>query len=192
MVKNKINEEEVDIQDVLNESDEFADCDAQAGDANVSDTVAPENDKETDVSGQDAQDWKDKYLRLSAEFDNYRKRTLKEKADILAFGAKDVIKAMLPVLDDMDRALDAMGKTDDVEAIRSGVELISQKMNDMLKAQGLKEIEAIGRELDTDFHEAVAKFAAGPENKGKIIDVTQKGYALKDKVIRHSKVVVGE
>ena len=137
-------------------------------------------------------EWRDKYLRLSAEFDNYRKRTLKEKMDLIASGGEDVIKALLPVMDDIDRALAAMTDAKDVEAVRKGVELISQKLLDMLHGKGLSEIEALGQELDTDLHEAVAKFAAGEEKKGKIIDVVQKGYKLKDKVVRYAKVVVGE
>lgn len=162
--------------------------------ANVSDDNDTDGDKAAGVADGDkaAREWQDKYLRLSAEFDNYRKRTLKEKMEIAAAGGEEVIKAMLPVLDDMDRAMDAMTKTEDIESVRSGVELIAQKLRDTLKVKGLKEIEAIGQELDTDFHEAVAKFPGEPENKGKIIDVAQKGYQLKDKVIRHCKVVVGE
>lgn len=165
-----------------------------SSDANVSDGDVMDNDKAADKPAGDgaAKEWQDKYMRLSAEFDNYRKRTLKEKMELAAAGGEEVIKAMLPILDDMDRALEAMGKTEDVESVRSGIELISHKLRDMLKSKGLKEIEAIGQELDTDYHEAVAKFQAGPDKKGKVIDIAQKGYQLKDKVIRHSKVVVGE
>lgn len=142
---------------------------------------------------EEAAQWRDKYVRLSAEFDNYRKRTLKEKMDLISSAGEDVIKALLPVMDDLERALDATQKASDVEAVREGVVLISNKLRDTLRTKGLSEIEAFGQELDTDFHEAVAKIPApDKKQKGKIVDVVQKGYKLHDKVIRHSKVVVGE
>ncbi len=137
-------------------------------------------------------DWKDKYLRLQAEFDNYRKRTLKEKMELVQSGGSDVIKAFLPVIDDMQRAEAAMTKSDDIEALRNGVTLISQKFSETLSQRGVKEIEAIGLALDTDKHEAVARFAAGEDKKDTIIDVVQKGYTLGEKVLRFAKVVVGE
>ena len=142
--------------------------------------------------GSEAEEWKDKYLRLSAEFDNYRKRTLREKMELIESGGEDVIKSMLAIMDDFERALGAMQSATDVAAVREGVELISQKMRDTLRGKGVVEIEAIGLPLDTDLHEAVAKFPAGDDKKGLIIDVVQKGYKLKDKVIRYAKVVVGE
>ena len=140
----------------------------------------------------EAEEWKDKYLRLSAEFDNYRKRTLREKMELIESGGEDVIKSMLAVMDDFDRALQAMQSATDVASVREGVELISQKMRDSLKGKGVSEIEAVGQPLDTDLHEAVAKFPAGEDKKGLVIDVVQKGYKLKEKVIRYAKVVVGE
>jgi molecular chaperone GrpE len=137
--------------------------------------------------------WKDKFVRLSAEYDNYRKRTFKEKMEIIAAGGEDVVRAMLDVLDDMDRALEAMAKTDDLAAVRQGITLIDSKLKNALKSRGLAEIEAVGRELDTDLHEAVARIATEEkEMKGRIIDVVQKGYKLKDKIIRYAKVVVGQ
>lgn len=144
------------------------------------------------VEVNEAEEWKDKYLRLSAEFDNYRKRTLREKMELIESGGEDVIKSMLGVMDDFDRALGAMQTATDVAAVREGVELISQKMRDTLKSKGVSEIEAVGEKLDTDLHEAVAKFPAGEDKKGLVIDVVQKGYKLKEKVIRYAKVVVGE
>ncbi|MDD3108933.1 MAG: nucleotide exchange factor GrpE [Alistipes sp.] len=169
-------------------------------------TETPEVDSDSDTLAADAEDinakmaemtaaaaqWQDKYMRLSAEFDNYRKRTLKEKMDLIATGGEDVIKSLLSVMDDIDRAMDAMVKTDDVTSIRKGITLIHQKLMDTLRAKGVEEIEAVGQALDTDLHEAVAKFPAEEEQKGKIIDVVQKGYKLKDKVVRYVKVVVGE
>ena len=137
-------------------------------------------------------EWQDKYIRLQAEFDNYRKRTLKEKMDLVQTGGRDVLLAMLPVRDDVQRAVDAMQKSDDIEALRAGVMLISQKFTETLRQKGVTEIEAKGREFDADLCEAVAKFAAGDEMKGKVVDIVQTGYMLGDKVLRFAKVVVGE
>ena len=114
--------------------------------------------------------WKDKFLRLQAEFDNYRKRTLREKMELVETGGKDVLLAMLPVRDDMQRAVAAMEKTDDVESVRQGVQLIAQKFTEALKQRGVTEIEVIGTEFDEEVAEAVARFAAGEEQKGKVID----------------------
>ena len=161
-----------------------------------SDNMAEATEDAGDKSAQLAEavkEWQDKYLRLSAEFDNYRKRTLKEKMELVATGGEDVIKSLLGVMDDIDRALAAMETAKDVDSVRQGVVLIHQKLMDTLRARGLEEIEAIGQELDTDLHEAVAKVPVQEEEKkGKIIDVVQKGYKLKDKVTRYAKVVVGE
>ena len=162
------------------------------------------NEVETDATNEQATDeinelkeqlasLQDKYLRQIAEFDNYRKRTLKEKMELVATGCEDVIKAMLTVMDDIDRALAAMETAKDVASVRQGVLLIHQKLMDTLRSRGVEEIEALGRELDTDLHEAVAKVPVEEKaKKGKIIDVVQKGYKLKDKVTRFAKVVVGE
>lgn len=163
---------------------------AEAAD-NVAEEQQPEADKTAQVADE-AAEWKDKYMRLSAEFDNYRKRTLKEKMDLIESGGEDVIKSMLAVMDDFERALAAMQSATDVAAVKEGVELIQHKMGDTLKAKGVSEIEAAGLPLDTDLHEAVAQFPAGDDKKGLIIDVVQKGYKLKEKVIRYAKVVVGE
>lgn len=144
------------------------------------------------VFSSEIAEWRDKYLRLQAEFDNYRKRTLKEKMDLVQTGGRDVLLAILPVRDDVQRAVEAMEKSDDIGALRAGVNLISQKFTETLRQRGVTEIEAKGKEFDADLHEAVAKFAAGEENKGKVIDVVQTGYRLGDKVLRFAKVVVGE
>ena len=161
-------------------------------DDNVAETDAAVK-SDVEKMAEEATQWRDKYVRLSAEFDNYRKRTLKEKMELVSSAGEDVIKSLLPVMDDLERALAATEKSTDVEAVREGVVLISNKLRDTLRGKGLMEIEAFGQELDTDFHEAVAKIPAPEETqKGKIVDVVQKGYKLHDKVIRHSKVVVGE
>ena len=206
MENTKTREQSVDTDPMYDNREVVTDAEAemereQTAD-NMSEDDAPETDKSAETAGaQSAGDgalsdverqWQDKYLRLVAEFDNYRKRTLKEKMDLVASGGEDVIKSLLGVMDDIDRALVAMSQTDDIESVRKGIELIHQKLLDTLHAKGVQEIEAIGSELDTDLHEAVAKLPVEDDKKGKIIDVVQKGYTLKDKVVRYAKVVVGE
>ena len=135
----------------------------------------------------------DKYMRLAAEFDNYRKRTLKERMDMMKYGGEDVISGLLPILDDLDRNAQAMETTEEIAIVREGISLIHNKLIQFLKQKGVAEIEAMGLALDTDNHDAVTTIPA-PEKKlkGKIVDVIQKGYKLNDKIIRHAKVVVGE
>ena len=137
----------------------------------------------------------DKYIRLVAEFDNYRRRVAKEKLDLISTAGEDVIKGLLPVLDDCERALQVLNASTDSEAAKAakeGTELIYNKLMNYLKSKGLAPIEAVGKELDTDFHEAVAQFPVQEaEKKNKIFDVTQQGYTLNGKVIRFAKVVVG-
>ena len=137
----------------------------------------------------------DKYIRLAAEFDNYRRRVAKEKLDLISTAGEDVIKGLLPVLDDCERALQVLNASDDSEAAKAakeGTELIYNKLMGYLKSKGLAPIEAIGKELDTDFHEAVAQFPVQEaDKKNKVFDVTQQGYTLNGKVIRFAKVVVG-
>ena len=136
---------------------------------------------------------RDKYLRLSAEFDNYRKRTLKEKAEIIKNGGEKTLTAILPVLDDFERALKNMEASEETKAMKEGVELIFNKFNKILSQEGLQKIETEGREFDVDFHEAIALIPAPSEDlKGKILDCVQTGYILNDKVIRHAKVAVAQ
>ena len=135
----------------------------------------------------------DRYLRQAAEFDNYRKRTMKEKAELIKSAAEKLMVAELPVIDDMDRALENMEKGSDAEACIEGFKLIVQKFKNILTQQGLEKIETEGQDFDTDFHEALALIPAPTEElKGKILDCVQQGYKLGDKVIRHSKVAVGQ
>ena len=135
----------------------------------------------------------DKYLRLSAEFDNYRKRTMKEKADIIKNAAEKTITAILPVLDDMERAIANMQKSDDAKALLEGVELINTKFLKVLAQEGLNKIETEGADFNTDYHEAIAMIPAPSEDqKGKVLDCVQTGYKLNDKVIRHAKVAVAQ
>jgi len=135
----------------------------------------------------------DKYIRLAAEFDNYRKRTLKEKMELTKTAGEDIILNILPVIDNFERAMKAIKIAKEIEPIKEGIDLIYNKFNEFLAQRGVKEIDAIEKELDTDLHDAITKIPAPTENlKGKIVDVVEKGYTLKDKVIRFAKVVVGE
>ena len=134
---------------------------------------------------------KDKYLRTLAEFDNYKKRTLKEKAELILNGGEKTVKAVLPVLDDFERAL--KDKSDDPKAIKDGVTMIFNKFVKTLESLGVKKIDTADKDFDTDFHEAVAMVPGmGDDKKGKVIDCVQTGYTLNDKVIRHAKVAVGQ
>ena len=136
---------------------------------------------------------KDRYLRLAAEFDNYRKRTLKEKAELIKNGAEKTMTAILPVLDDFERALKNLEANEATQAMKEGVELIYNKFNKVLAQEGLQKIETEGKDFDVDFHEAIALIPAPSEDlKGKILDCVQAGYMLNEKVIRHSKVAVAQ
>lgn len=161
------------------QKEETACCDEQA--------------KELAETKQALEEMKDKYLRSVAEFDNYRKRTLKEKAELIKNGGEKAITAILPILDDLERALATMQKSDDIAAIVQGVDLIYQKFLKGLGQEGLEKMEPVGQPFDTDFHEAVALVPApDEEQKGKVLDCVQTGYKLNDKVIRHAKVVVAQ
>lgn len=149
--------------------------------------------KEFEETKQALEDYKDKYLRLSAEFDNYRKRTMKEKAELIKNGGEKAISAILPILDDLERALQNMQKADDVKAMYEGIDLIHQKFLKNLGHEGLEKMNPVGEAFDTDFHEAIALVPAPEEaQKGKVLDCVQTGYKLNDKVIRHAKVVVAQ
>ena len=152
--------------------------------------VLDENNVDLQKELQEAQD---KYLRLAAEFDNYRKRTLREKTELIHSAGESLLKDILPVIDDFERGIEQSSKAEDMDAVIAGMSLIYSKMKDFLTNQGVTEIVAINETFDTDWHEAVTKIPAPTDDmKGKIIDVIQKGYTLNDKVIRYSKVVVGE
>jgi len=157
---------------------------------------APENTEATDPltkAQEEIAELKDKYLRSVAEFDNYRKRTLKERAELILNGGEKVLTAILPVVDDMERAIENGAKTDDPQVLREGMELIYHKLLKVMEAQGVNTIETDGADFDTDVHEAVAMVPGmGDDKKGKVIDCLQKGYKLNDKVIRHAKVAVGQ
>ncbi len=142
---------------------------------------------------QELAEMQDKYLRLSAEYDNYRRRTLKEKMELTKTGGEKVLLNILPVIDNLDRAMTAVQEAKDIDAIRTGIDLIFNKFQEFIKQNGIQEIPAIQAEFDTDLHEAITKIPAPSEDlKGKVVDVIEKGYYLHDKVIRFTKVVIGE
>ena len=150
-------------------------------------------EKELEDAQAVIEEQKDKYLRLSAEFDNYRKRTMKEKAELILNGGEKSISSILPVIDDFERAIKTMETAKDVKAVKEGVELIYNKFMAVMAQNGVKVIETKDQPLDTDYHEAIAVIPApSEEQKGKILDCVQTGYTLNDKVLRHAKVVVGE
>lgn len=157
-------------------------------------TPAEEQSAEEKIAELEAKiaDLEDAKLRQIAEFDNYRRRTNKEKLELMATAGESIFKEMLPLIDDFERAMDAMDKTDDIDAVREGIRLIQQKFLTFLDKHEVHPIETEGVDFSTDEHEAITTFAAGEDKKGKIIDCTQKGYKLGDKVIRFAKVVVGE
>lgn len=191
--KENINEEELmseATQDEAAENEEIQEEDVQ-------DSAAPAEEEklaqELEEANKVIEEQKDKYLRLSAEFDNYRKRTMKEKAELILNGAEKTISSILPIVDDFERALKNMETATDVAAVKEGVELIYNKFMSVLGQDGVKVIETKEKPLDTDFHEAIAVIPAPDKSlKGKILDCVQTGYTLNDKVIRHAKVVVGE
>ncbi len=186
--KENINEEELKEQAVQDENGEET--------TEKEEVALTEEEKlaqELEKANAEIEDQKDKYLRLSAEFDNYRKRTMKEKAELILNGGEKSISSILPIVDDFERALKNMEPATDVAAVKEGVELIYNKFMTVLGQNGVKVIETKEQPLDTDYHEAIAVIPAPDEAlKGKILDCVQTGYTLNDKVIRHAKVVVGE
>ena len=192
-VKENNQEEELKTQATPNECDEET-----VGQEASQENEAPltEEEKlvqELEKANEQIEEQKDKYLRLSAEFDNYRKRTMKEKAELILNGGEKSISSILPIVDDFERALKNMETATDVAAVKEGVELIYNKFMSVLGQNGVKVVETKEQPLDTDYHEAIAVIPAPNEElKGKILDCVQTGYILNDKVIRHAKVVVGE
>ena len=186
----------IEINDENVENNVISDDNAEDTSANT-DNSAEEKTTELTVEEQleaakkEVEQYKDKYLRAVAEFDNYRKRTLKEKAELLLNGSEKAVCAFLPILDDFERAI--ADKTEDANAIKEGVQIIFNKFNKTLESLGVRKIETEGKDFDVDFHEAVAMVPGmGDDKKGKVIDCVQTGYQLNDKVIRHAKVAVGQ
>ena len=188
------NEVKVDIEQSQPTENEEVESDGKKSRKNRKQRKEDEaREKEIEELKAQLEEQKDRYLRLSAEFDNYRKRTLKERSDMLKTVNGDTLSGMLPVLDDLERAMQSMQKATDVDAVREGVVLIYNKIQEFLKNKGIVEIDAMNQVFDTDLHEAITKIPAPTEDlKGKVVDVIQKGYKIDTKVIRYAKVVVGE
>lgn len=200
----KINQEE---EEILNDQEQEPQAENTAADDSTTDSPAvdgfPVDDTPADDTTDDQDplekaqaeiaDLKNQLLYKVAEFDNYRKRTLKEKAELILNGGEKAVSAILPVIDDMERAIDNGAKTDDPEVLREGMDLIYHKFMKALESLGVKKIETENADFDTDVHEAVAMVPGmGDDKKGKVIDCLQTGYQLNDKVIRHAKVAVGQ
>ena len=197
--KNQVQDEEILKNEETVNEEAAQNTEAQAEENTQEETPAQELSVEEQLANmlgeaqQMVSEERDKYLRLSAEFDNYRKRTLKEKAELIKNGAEKTLTAILPVLDDFERALKNMEASEETKAMKEGVELILNKFQKILGQEGLQKIETEGKDFDVDFHEAIALIPAPSEDlKGKILDCVQTGYMLNEKVIRHSKVAVAQ
>ena len=187
-------EKDININEEENLNEETVDEETAETQAEEEETTETAEEKDPlDVALDEIASLKDKYLRSVAEFDNYRKRTLKERAELILNGGEKVLTAILPVVDDMERAIENGAKTDDPAVLREGMELIYHKLLKVMESQGVSTIDTDDADFDTDIHEAVAMVPGmGDDKKGKVIDCLQKGYKLNDKVIRHAKVAVGQ
>ena len=157
----------------------------------VNDLETPVSSDGTDKVAAELAEMKDKYLRLFAEFDNYKRRTSKERMELLKTANQEMMAALLPVMDDLERAKQATEKATDVNAVKEGLDLVFNKLANVLQQKGLKAMDATGQAFDADLHEAITQIPAGDEMKGKVVDEVEKGYYLNDKVIRFAKVVIG-
>ena len=184
---------EKEMPGMINETDSKADQNAEETTDKVESTYA---EPEIELSEEEKLRYKlsemnDKFVRLYAEFDNFKKRTSTERYDLIKTAGKEVIVSLLPVLDDFDRALQVMNTATEINSIKEGVDLVKHKFNKILEQRGLKEMECIGNEFNSDLQEAVTNIPAPDEMKGKVVEVLEKGYMLNDKVIRFAKVIVG-
>ena len=184
----KIEGEELELN---NEETTQNESETQTEDANKEEAPAEEQLDPLTAAQIEAEQWKDKNIRLAAEFENYKKRTLKEKSELILNGSEKTVAAVLPILDDFERA--TADKTDDPQAIKEGFELIYKKFMKTLESLGVNKIETDNADFNVDYHEAIAMVPGmGDDKKGKVIDCVQTGYTLNDKVIRHAKVAVGQ
>ena len=191
MTKENIKDQEINNKTEFQDTEGNTTCEGEPC-ANVAEEQQETANVADEKPAEEQIDWRDKYIRLQAEFDNFRKRTLREKMELVQTGGSDVLKAILPVLDDMQRAIAASEKSEDIAALREGERLVEKKFIDTLRQKNVTEIEALGEDFNEELHEAVARFAAGEDKRGKVIDVVQRGYKLGDKILRFAKVVVGE
>ena len=197
-------EQKIDIEDgniagneeMTNQCSENENQTTCGTDPNASDELTDEkaeNQNPLAEANAEIEELKDKYLRSVAEFENYKKRTRKEVADLILNGGEKTVAAILPIIDDMERAIDNAGKAEDIKALEEGWELIFKKLMKTLESLGVKKIDTDGKDFDVDYHEAVAMVPGmGDDKKGKVIDCVQAGYMLNDRVIRHAKVAVGQ
>ena len=174
------------------ELNEAAEAPAGNGDANAGDGQPQTPEEQVAALQQEVAELKNAMLYKVAEFENYRKRTIKEKADLILNGGRKVMEALLPVADDLERAEQNIAKADDVEALKEGLQLVFQKFTKTLEGLGLKKMDVVGEYFSTDFHEAVAFVPSADDQKGKVIDCVQNGYMLNEQVIRFAKVAVGQ
>ncbi len=189
------NENENNEHDIEEAAMNFNADDSLAGTTHLNDEMTndAEEDGKVQQLEQQLKETQDKYLRLVAEFDNFRKRTAKEKIELIKSAGEEVIKSLLDVLDDSERAMQQMKNSDDVALIKEGVSLVFSKLHNTLQSKGLKAMEAQNQDFDTELHEAITEIPAPTEElKGKVVDEIVKGYLLNDKIIRHAKVVVGK
>lgn len=187
--------EQEEIKDQENIEQEVAQEEQNEATEESSENAEEQNEETTEEKPveNELNEFKDKYLRLYSEFENFRKRTAKEKADLIATASESMIKEVLPTVDDFERAIKANEESEDLEGLKEGFKLIYDKLFKTLEKKGLKAIEAKGEDFDTELHEAVTQFPAPSEDlKGKVIDEVEKGYTLGDKVVRYSKVVIGQ
>jgi molecular chaperone GrpE len=165
---------------------------AQPQDPSTLEVNTPLENKEQSIDYQkEMEEWKDKYLRLASDFDNFRKRSQKEKSELIKYAGEDLIKSLLPVVDDFDRSLLVMEKSDNVSALKEGIQMISHKFRQLLINKGLKPMDSIQQSFNSEFHEAITTVPGPEELKGVVIDEVEKGYFLEDKVLRYAKVIVG-
>jgi len=189
----KIEDEETLNEDPVDMTDKEAEENAAEESAADTQEEEPVEQDPLEKAQAEIEELKNQLLYKAAEFDNYRKRTLKERAELILNGGEKFITAILPIIDDMERAIESGAKTDDPEVLREGMTLIHQKFMKILEAQGVSKIDTENADFDTDVHEAVAMVPGmGDDKKGKVIDCLQQGYKLNDKVIRHAKVAVGQ
>ena len=188
-----LNEKESETESLTDEEQLTDKEEANLSKKVTSKTTKKASKKEKEDFEQKYYELSDKYLRLTAEFDNYRKRTLKERMDLMKSAGEDILINFLPVMDNFDRAILSINDAKDINAVKEGISLIHKNLSDFLKERGIKEMESLGEVFDTDLHEALTKIPAPNEDmKGKVVDVIEKGYTMKEKVIRYAKVVIGE
>jgi molecular chaperone GrpE len=191
--ENMISENEEAKSEITNEANSNVSDEASGNAVNDKDSGKSDSEKEMDQLRNDVALYKDKYIRLIAEFENFKKRTIKEKVEFSKRAGEDIYLTLLPVLDDFERAMKSINSASDVDSLKEGVNLIYSKFKSTLEAQGLKEINSIGTPFNTDLHEAITNVDTPDEEmKGKVVDELEKGYFLNDKIIRYAKVVVGK